>query len=103
MLVATTYLAQQYKGKSFFHLHDNCYDKEPRCCVIRILPIFLYFHIIHEVIKVMDVAWLSQALASQCRVSVSIPGQNMGFGGAIGIIYGMWWKNWYTILTGLWR
>jgi hypothetical protein len=59
-----------------FHSHDNnCYEKAPQWHVTHILPNFLYLHVIHEVIKVTDVAWLSQSLASRGRVSISIPGQ----------------------------
>lgn len=73
-----------------FHLHDNnCYQKAPQWRVTHILPIFLYFHVIHEVIKVMDVAWPSQSLASHGRVS---------FQSQVKLVF--WWRNCH--FNGVW-
>jgi hypothetical protein len=73
--------------------------------MLHILPIFLYVHVIHEVVKVMDVAWLSQSLASASRVSVSIPGQigiladkfafYIDCGGETDILTGLWCRNFH--------
>lgn len=82
------------QSEIIFHLHDNdCYKKAPQWHVQHILPIFLYFHVTHEVIKVMDVAWLNQWLACHGRVSVSIPGENGILVEKFGILHGFLWRN----------
>jgi hypothetical protein len=64
-----------------FHLHDNnCYEKEPQWLIIPILPIFLYFHVIHEVIKVMDISRWPLTVEFQFWSQLKL---------------GFWYRNWH--------